>query len=78
MIVRPFKVAFCDIKNHYGNTKTNDIDNVMKEIITTVFNKSIEIEIPKISQSESFFHLLTSFSKNNNNNIFEYKKVDEL
>lgn len=76
MIVRPFKVAFCDIKNNYGNTKTNDIDNVMKEIITTVFNKSIEIEILKISQSESFFHLLTSFSKNNN--IFEYKKVQKL
>ena len=75
-MARPFKVAFGDIKNYYENTKSNDIDNVMKEIITTVFNKSIEIEIPKISQSESFFHLLTSFSKNNN--IFEYKKVQKL
>lgn len=75
-MIRPFKVAFCDIKNHYENTKSNNIDNVIKEIITTVFNKSIEIEIPQISQSESFFHLLTSFSKNNN--IFEYKKVQKL
>lgn len=71
-MVRPFKVAFGNIKNHYGNTKTNDIDNVMKEIITTVFNKSIEVEIPRISRCESFLNLLSSFSKNHN--IFELKK----
>ena len=76
MMIRPFKVAFDDIKNHYRNNKTDDIDNVIMEIISTVFNKSTEIEIPKISQSESFFQLLTSFSKNNN--IFEYKKVQKL
>ena len=75
-MVRPFKVAFGNIKNHYGNTKTNDIDNVMKEIITTVFNKSIEVEIPRISRCESFLNLLSSFSKNHN--IFELKKVQKL
>ncbi len=42
-MVRPFKVAFYDIKNHYENTKSNDIDNVMKEIITTVFNKCLVV-----------------------------------
>lgn len=68
-MVRPFKVAFSDIQNHYRNTKNN---NIMMEIITTVFNKSIEVEIPRISRCESFFNLLSSFSKNHN--IFELKK----
>lgn len=75
-MVRPFKVAFSDIQNHYRNTKTNNIDNIMIEIITTVFNKSIEVEIPRISRCESFFNLLSSYSKNNN--IFELKKVQKL
>ena len=43
-MVRPFKVAFSDIQKYYRNTKTNNIDNIMMEIITTVFNKSIEVE----------------------------------
>lgn len=75
-MVRPFKVAFSDIQNYYRNTKTNNIDNIMMEIITTVFNKSIEIEIPSISRCESFLNLLSSFSKNHN--IFELKKVQKL
>ena len=53
MIVRPFKVAFCDIKNHYGNTKTNDIDNVMKEIITTV--NQLKLKFPKYHRVNHFF-----------------------
>ena len=35
-MVRPFKVAFSDIQNHYSNIKTNDSDNVMMDIITNV------------------------------------------
>ena len=75
-MVRPFKVAFSDIQNHYSNIKTNDSDNVMMDIITNVFNQSIEVEIPRISRCESFLNLLSSFSKNHN--IFELKKVQKL
>lgn len=70
-MVRPFKVAFSDIQNHYSNIKTNDSDNVMMDIITNVFNQSIEVEIPRISRCESFLNLLSSFSKNHN--IFKLK-----
>lgn len=76
MMVRPFKVAFSDIQNYYSNIKTNDIDNVMREIVTNVFNQSIEIEIPRISRCESFLNLLSKFNKDQN--IFEYEKVQKL
>lgn len=75
-MVRPFKVAFSDIQNYYSNIKTNDIDNVMMEIVTNVFNQSIEVEIPRISRCESFLNLLSNFNKDHN--IFEYKRIQEL
>ena len=72
-MVRPFKVVYGDIRNYYKNKTKNDLDNVLLEIVNTVFNKSIEVEVPRISQSKLFFDLLSSFSKEHN--IFKFKVV---
>ena len=74
MMVRPFKVAYSDIQNHYNNIKINETDNIMLEMVTNVFNQSIEVEISRLSRCKSFLNLLSSISKNYN--IFEYKKVE--
>lgn len=72
MMNRPFKVSFCDIKNHYAN----HLECILQEINKTIFNDFVDIEIAKISQSKSFLEVLSNFDKYDD--IYQCEVIDKF